>query len=371
MKNNKLFIFTVLFISSLLLGCRDTQSQDILDADVADQIVEPQQYVIYSATKPIVIDGKANEQDWNQAPFTSYFIDIEGRKKPKFDTRVKMLWDDEHLFVYAELTEPHISANLTKHDTVIFYDNDFEVFIDPTDDTYRYVEIEINALNTTWELYLDRPYRSGGKALNAFELEGFKSAIGLLGTLNNPNDIDSMWTVEMAIPINVIMEVAKKGQREILDGDIWRMNFSRVHWDQQFENGQYRRLRDADGNLLKEYNWVWSNQKVINMHQPEKWGYVQFSKNSTDKPVDFISPSDNLDKQVAYALFRNTRRKDWKYLRSKLPGFTATIESKEIMGYTYHAQYVKTHGGFEIITKNTTTGISYVINDIGYLTKLK
>ena len=30
-----------------------------------------------------------------------------------------------------------------------------------------------------------------------------------------------------------------------------------------------------------EHNWVWSPQGVIDMHRPERWGYVQFS---TAKP---------------------------------------------------------------------------------------
>ena len=39
-------------------------------------------------------------------------------------------------------------ARLTKHDAVIFHDNDFEVFIDPDGDNHEYYELELNALNT-------------------------------------------------------------------------------------------------------------------------------------------------------------------------------------------------------------------------------
>ena len=50
---------------------------------------------------------------------------------------------------------------LTEHDSVIFQDNDFEVFIDPDGDNHNYYEIEINALNTEWDLRLPKPYRDG------------------------------------------------------------------------------------------------------------------------------------------------------------------------------------------------------------------
>ena len=32
---------------------------------------------------------------------------------------------------------------------MIFYDNDFEVFLDPNGDTHEYYELEINALGTS------------------------------------------------------------------------------------------------------------------------------------------------------------------------------------------------------------------------------
>ena len=73
-------------------------------------------------------------------------LDIEGDAKPepRYRTRAKMLWDDAFLYVAAELEEPHVWATLRQRDTVIFMDNDFEIFIDPDGDTYAYYEIEVN-----------------------------------------------------------------------------------------------------------------------------------------------------------------------------------------------------------------------------------
>ena len=79
-----------------------------------------------------------------------------GRREaaPALPTRVKMLWDDTFFYVGAELEEPHVWATLTEHDSVIFHDNDFEVFIDPDGDNHEYYEFEINALSTFWDLFL-------------------------------------------------------------------------------------------------------------------------------------------------------------------------------------------------------------------------
>ena len=60
-----------------------------------------------------------------------------------------MLWDEKYLYVYAKLFEDHIwEFDITQRDEVIYYNNDFEVFINPNDDVFNYGEIEINALGT-------------------------------------------------------------------------------------------------------------------------------------------------------------------------------------------------------------------------------
>ena len=159
-------------------------------------------------------------------PWTDDFVDIEGDKKPppRFRTRVKMLWDDRHFYVAAELEEPDVWSYLTDHDAVLFHDLDFEVFLDPDGDNHDYAELEINALGTTWDLLLNRPYRDAGKATNAFEFEGLKSAVHVAGTLNHPGDRDEGWTVEIAFPWSSLPSFAHVPCPP-RDGDQWRLNF--------------------------------------------------------------------------------------------------------------------------------------------------
>lgn len=95
---------------------------------------EPKRYDCPRAASPIRIDGKLDDAAWQSAPWTDFFVDIEGDAKPapRFRTRAKMLWDVENFYIAAELEEPHVWATLTRHDSVIFRDNDFEVFLNPT-----------------------------------------------------------------------------------------------------------------------------------------------------------------------------------------------------------------------------------------------
>jgi hypothetical protein len=234
---------------------------------------DPKTYECPRASGPVHVDGRLDDAAWRAAPWTDFFVDIEGdaKPRPRFRTRAKMLWDDEYFYVAAEMEEPHVWGTLTKHDSVIFHDNDFEVFIDPNGDTLEYYEFEINALNTGWDLFLPKPYRHGGKARNEWEIPGLNTAVHVRGTLNNPKDKDEGWSVEIAFPWKVLAEFAHKAAPP-RPGDEWRVNFSRVEWQHQIVDGKYGKVPKT-----KEDNWVWSPQGVVNMHIPEHWGRVKFT----------------------------------------------------------------------------------------------
>lgn len=154
----------------------------------------PKNYVCYRASAEINVDGKLDETLWRDAAWTDYFVDIQGDSLPApiYRTRVKMLWDSTYLYVGAELQEPNLWATLRERDTVIFRDNDFEVFIDPNGSTQPYYETEINALGTVWDLLLREPYRDVDKAaVNAWDIKGLKVGVSMQGTLNNASDVHS------------------------------------------------------------------------------------------------------------------------------------------------------------------------------------
>jgi len=200
------------------------------------------------------------------------------------------------------MVEEHIWGDIHEKDQIIFYNNDFEVFIDPSGEARNYGEIEINALGTVWDLLLDKPYRIGGKAKNNWDIFGLKTAVSVHGTINEPSDIDSMWTVEMAIPFGALIELRNKPRGIPKEGEQWRVNFSRVQWEHEIIEGVYQKKKEND-QLVSENNWVWSSQKVINMHEPEKWGIIQFTNEPLSDNIEFIEDKDLETKQVLFALF--------------------------------------------------------------------
>lgn len=241
------------------------------------------------------------------------------------------------------MEEPNIRATLKHHDDIIFNDNDFEVFIDPDGDTQNYFEIEVNALNTIFDLLLTKPYRNGGTALINWDVQQLKSAVSIKGSINNAKDIDQKWYVEMAIPWRSVAT----GFNDQLpaDSSFWRINFLRVEHETAIINGAYVKKTDTiSGRPLPEHNWAWSPQGPVNMHMPERWGYLQFStQNAGISKVNRPLPVAESYKKYLWLLFY----KQQQYLQqhhqyaTELPtlNFPATIESA---GLNCHIELVAT-----------------------------
>ena len=301
------FNLILLITAGILLSCNHSQESKKmkpLQDDLKALMQEPKSYVCYRTDGALSIDGMPDEQSWNKAEWTDLFVDIEGDVKPKpaQNTRVKMLWDDDNLYILAELEETNIWAYLEKHDEVVYYDNDFEIFIDPDNDAKNYFEYEVNAKGTVFDLFLPHPYRHSSFALHNWDFKGIKKAIKIDGTLNDGSYKDLKWTVELAIPFTDLSFGLDSGKPNV---DIpWRINFSRVEWDTKWENGKYVKVTNADGKPLPEHNWVWSPVGAISMHMPERYGYLKFSEKmvGSDKETFSLSETEKL-KSVLWAVF--------------------------------------------------------------------
>lgn len=252
---------------------------------IPDIAFHPPVYSCMRAKHPFTLDGNVEKPFWKDAPFTGYFVDIEGDhgEKPRFQTRVKMMWDDDNLYVGAVLEGDEIWATLMERDSVIFQDNDFEIFIDPDSDTHQYFEFEMNALGTVWDLFLTKPYRDfGASPINGWDIHGLQCAVFIDGELNNPLADNRRWMAEVILPFAALRE--GNGGKGPKTGDYYRVNFSRVHWDTQVVDGQYQKCSKT------EHNWVWAPTGLVNIHYPELWGFVFFTEHGESGAI----PEDEL-----------------------------------------------------------------------------
>jgi hypothetical protein len=283
--------------------------------------------MVYRAPRAPDIDGRLNETSWQLARWTETFVDIlDAKIAAPFETRVKLLWDDAHLFVAAELREPELWGTLTTRDTVLYTENDFEVFLDPDGDTHNYYELEINVLGTVWDLMLNMPYRDRGRAISTWDIRGLESAVDVRGTVNQPGDEDDGWSVELALPWSAFTE-----GRPPHAGDQWRANFTRVQWPLTVgEDSAYRKVVDTTtGRPARERNWVWAAQGAVNMHMPEMWGILQFSDIVVGRGRERIQRPEDFEirwalRELYYAQRSHVREHDQ---------FAGTLEELGINGF--------------------------------------
>ena len=356
---NRLFF---VFYFMIFLGCNDLENVEV---DLANSLIIPKKYSVNYIDSEINIDGKDNESQWKKALKTADFIDISNNKKPLQKTYMKMLWDDENLYIYARLYEDHIWGDITQRDAVIFKNNDFEVFLKPSIIHTNYGELEINALGTVWDLLLNKPYRLGGKANTKWNIDNLKSDVYISGTINDPGDEDYYWSTEISIPLNEILEINGPEYEKVKSGDIWRANFSRVQWEHDIINGKYSRKKE-NNKLKREYNWVWSRQGQINMHIPENWGFIYFNdKNEIN--TDFDLKIDINTEQYGYALFEKIKYRELKYLNDTTIGERIQFNSKSLKNNNISAEFIKTKDGFQIKCKNQIDDFIYTINQEGII----
>lgn len=263
--------------------------------------IQPRAYVAYQTGGSITVDGHLDEPSWQRAEWTRDFINIEGQgPPPRLRTRAKLVWDEQFLYLAADIEEPDVWATLKERDATIYHDNDFEVFVDADGDTHGYWELEVNALGTVWDQFLLRPPRDGGISVTAADLPGLRTEVVVWGTLNDGRDHDEGWSLEMAIPWTALKQGAHR-RAPPRDGDYWRLNFSRVEWSVEADasRGQYEKIPGRH-----EETWAWSPQGIVDMHYPELWGFVHFSEITVGSgSVEAATPPEEEAKRILREIY--------------------------------------------------------------------
>ncbi|KAG1688068.1 hypothetical protein DVH05_004384 [Phytophthora capsici] len=265
--------------------------------------------------EPMQLDGRLDKEEWAHVPWSEPFVDIEGseRKPKEFPlTRFKMMYDEDTLYVGAELIEPKIWGTITEKNSTMYHENDFEVFFNPDGSRHHYYELEVNCLNTIWELLLNRPYKDGYSIENPFNLISVRSAVFVDGRTNSPETESVKWCVEMSWSLAELQQFDKLRYRGAVEqplssgrasiatprppstrgetvrpaittgrtvaGDVWRVNFSRVQYElETVVNADTNQLQYQKVPDTREDNIVWAPTGVVDIHRPERWGYVFFS----------------------------------------------------------------------------------------------
>lgn len=260
-------------------------------------------YVSRRAAGPIVIDGLLDEPSWQRAEKSPRFVDMVTGDPGFYDTRAAALWDEDNLYIGIWLEEPYVEAHLSKKNSLIFQENDAEVFIDGGD---AYYEFEVNALGTIYQVFFiwrDAYERAGFSAAPEFDVlknnaltfggdydrqaktfwkgthprglrwaflnwdfPGLQKAVHVDGKINDNSVPDKGWTVELAFPWKGLKWLAAGRSLPPKDGDTWRIFF-----------GRFELLKPGGVELEAHPAWVWSRHAVYDTHIPECFPFVRIS----------------------------------------------------------------------------------------------
>ncbi len=207
------------------------------------------------AKSRIAVDGKLDDAAWKDANTADFQFPWDFQTGAKQPTTARVLWDDEYLYVGYQCSDADIVAHFDHRDDPTYRDDAVEIFINPNPQQDYYYGLEMNAKGVLYDYF----YAFPRLLLKRIDFAGVQLATHLSGTLNQTQDKDGGWSLEVAIPWKNFEELAKKLPPEA--GSTWTVNLNR--WDGVEPN---RRLS----------LWSDSGLERAHPHNPARFGQLVF-----------------------------------------------------------------------------------------------
>ena len=213
------------------------------------------EYTVYRTVGKIILDGILDEEDWTAAAPIGAFVFPWWSDGEKEQTEVKLLWNDTYLYIAITCQDTYIWADHYDTNSWTYMDDAAEFFWNPDPDAGNiYYFFEMNCFGNLLCVY---DYYSKEFLNNKAMIP--RIAPNVRGTVNNDKDIDSGWTLEVAIRFSDYPELSKRERP--LPGDVWRVNFNRCGGKTNYQYSQ----------------WSPSQTDTPNFHRPEDFGKLVFS----------------------------------------------------------------------------------------------
>lgn len=202
------------FLSFALLGCSCLMMAGAVGAP-AGPLIRINRFVA-----PPTLDGRGDDPCWSQALEVNDFQHM-GTHQPveQGETRFRLGYDEEYLYVYARCEEPLLSvasqrrheirANATEHDGDVMHDDSFWLMLVPPQSREGF-DIAVNTLGVVEDARGPLPEPWEGRDLS------WESGVKVAATSE-----DGFWSVEMAIPWRAFPHSPPKA------GDRWQVAIAR------------------------------------------------------------------------------------------------------------------------------------------------
>ncbi len=239
-------------------ACQQTEQK----TDTAEERTQPEQAesfeltAIYSSS-PLQIDGQLDEAIYSQIPKIP-FKNSETKEDiadSAYATYAQICYDETYLYIAFSCKDKDIHSQYRERDQYLWEEEAVEVFIDVDDEPNNYVELEVSPHNILFDSYIVDPQNIDIAETLKYNMEDIHTAVSVVGTLDDREDEDQGWIVEIAVPLR---ELDKGYSLESLKSASWKINFYRLNLDDYADRA-----------------FAWSPIQG-SFHQPDKFGTLRF-----------------------------------------------------------------------------------------------
>ena len=220
----------------------------------------PKRIVVPRVSGVVTIDGVLDERVWRKAAVLPAFERNDGSGRGREKTVVRLWFDDAALYLGWTCEDRDIQATLRARDSKFWEEEVVEFFV-TSGRLGRYFELQWNPLGGVFDATIENELDDRGVSVKftgdwSYTAHGMRSAVRARGTVQDSDDRDSGWQVEVRIPFEDL------GVSPPKTGDVWRANFYR-----------FNRTKGREAELL-----AWSPTRYPSFHQPGRFGYLEFGE---------------------------------------------------------------------------------------------
>ena len=170
---------------------------------------------------------------WESLPVLPPFVLADGSGPAEQQTRTRVCYDSETLYVRFDCDDHDIWGTYTERDDPIYDEEVVEIFLDPACLLTAYYELEVSPLNTRFDAFILNDAEVAGtdqrgprfQGFIAWDPIGFKHGVYVKGELNAHDGKAEFWECEMAIRFDELF-LGKNFPPK--SGDVWRGNLYRI-----------------------------------------------------------------------------------------------------------------------------------------------
>ncbi len=170
----------------------------------------PGKYTIpYAKTKPN-IDGDLTDDVWKNAWTHTKIYPFNSTEEGGPSTTIRLLWDDTHLYAAFDCRDTDVVSPQRERDDHVYFDDCVEMFILPNFRFRTYWEIVIGPSGSVYDSVQGKDVKKWGAVTDPSQnMQGLQHAEVVAGTLNETDDIDNGYTVEIAVPFSELPGYAR------------------------------------------------------------------------------------------------------------------------------------------------------------------